>query len=60
MCYLHTPNWCDHALGLQYKAVEAYQRAITINKRHFTAMRNLAGIYRSLGNDGDAEEMYKL
>ena len=48
------------SIGLQLGAAEAYQRAIAINSRHFTAMRNLAGIYRSLGKNKNAEEMYKM
>ncbi|XP_024431569.2 protein O-mannosyl-transferase TMTC1 isoform X2 [Desmodus rotundus] len=45
--------------GAPEKAVVHYQQAITLSPSHHVAMVNLGRLYRSLGDNGMAEEWYK-
>ena len=40
-------------------AIVAYQRAISLDPHHTTAMTSLARVYRSLGENRKAEELFK-
>lgn len=46
-------------IGAPEKAVVHYQQAITLSPSHHVAMVNLGRLYRSLGDNGMAEEWYK-
>ncbi|XP_010627274.1 protein O-mannosyl-transferase TMTC1 isoform X2 [Fukomys damarensis] len=45
--------------GSPEKAAAHYQQAVTLSPHHYVAMVNLGRLYRSLGENGVAEEWYK-
>ena len=41
------------------EAIIAYEEALSLDPRHTTAMTSLARVYRSIGEDKIAEELFK-
>ena len=40
-------------------AIAAYEKALSLDPRHTTAMTSLARVYRSIGENEKAEELFK-
>ena len=40
-------------------AIAAYEKALSLDPRHTTAMTSLARVYRSIGENKKAEELFK-
>lgn len=45
--------------GKQQDAIDAYEKILRINPAHTTAMTSLARVYRAIGLNDKAEQMFK-
>jgi len=54
-----TPHPFHPLTDKQQDAIEAYEKTLRINPAHTTAMTSLARVYRAIGLNDKAEQMFK-